>query len=56
VSGIIEPLQTFQARPIPGYDEHMAIIDAVEKKNPLAARDAMRTHLKQTKKSIFEVL
>jgi DNA-binding GntR family transcriptional regulator len=48
--------QTLPTQPLPGYDEHMAIIDAVEKRDPLAARDAMRTHLKQTKKSIFEVL
>ncbi|WP_240476494.1 GntR family transcriptional regulator [Marinobacterium rhizophilum] len=48
--------QTLPARTSPGHDEHLAIIDAIEQRDPEAARLAMQVHLRQTKRNILDAL
>jgi|TARA_R100001369_G_scaffold66760_5_gene94093 DNA-binding GntR family transcriptional regulator len=48
--------QTLPARTFPGYDAHMAIIEAIVEGNPEKARKAMHDHLRETKRNIFEAI
>lgn len=48
--------QTLPARSFPGYEAHMAIIEAIVSGDTERARLAMRDHLRETKKNIFEAI
>lgn len=48
--------QTLPAKPFPGYDAHLAIINAIVEGDSDKARKAMYDHLRETKKNIFEAL
>lgn len=65
LAGIVEELrkttqlfenQTLPARPAPGHDEHLAIIDAIERGDSAAARQAMAAHLRQVRRNVLEVV
>ncbi|MGP9568064.1 GntR family transcriptional regulator [Halomonas sp. AOP25-F1-15] len=48
--------QTLPAKSFPGYDAHLAIINAIVEGDSDKARIAMLDHLRETKKNIFEAL
>lgn len=48
--------QTLPARSFPGYEAHLAIIDAVINGECEQARQAMQHHLQETKKNIFDAI
>lgn len=48
--------QTLPPRPAPGYMDHLALIEALERGDANAAREAMATHLAEIKRRIFEAL
>ncbi|MCZ0927190.1 GntR family transcriptional regulator [Halomonas janggokensis] len=48
--------QTLPAKSFPGYDAHLAIINAIVEGDSDKARKAMHDHLRETKKNIFEAL
>ncbi|WP_425348436.1 GntR family transcriptional regulator [Vreelandella neptunia] len=48
--------QTLPAKSFPGYDAHLAIINAIVEGDSDKARKAMQDHLRETKKNIFEAL
>ncbi|UYG00303.1 GntR family transcriptional regulator [Halomonas sp. GD1P12] len=48
--------QTLPARSFPGYDAHLAIIEAIVTGDSDKARQAMRLHLRETRKNIFEAI
>jgi DNA-binding GntR family transcriptional regulator len=48
--------QTLPAKSFPGYDAHLAIINAIVEGDSDKARKAMYDHLRETKKNIFEAL
>lgn len=48
--------QTLPAKSFPGYEAHLAIINAILEGDSDKARKAMYDHLRETKKNIFEAL
>ncbi|WP_447555111.1 GntR family transcriptional regulator [Vreelandella sp. EE22] len=48
--------QTLPAKSFPGYDAHLAIIDAIVEGDVEKARRAMLDHLRETKRNIFEAI
>ncbi|MGP8291410.1 GntR family transcriptional regulator [Vreelandella zhanjiangensis] len=48
--------QTLPAKSFPGYDAHLAIIDAIVEGDADKARKAMLDHLRETKRNIFEAI
>lgn len=49
-------LKRMPNRFLPGCQEHLAILDAIEARDPQAARTAMVTHLENAKMAIFDKL
>jgi len=49
-------LKRMPERFIPGSEEHLAIIAALEKRDAVAARAAMALHLENSKRSILQIL
>jgi len=49
-------LKRMPERFIPGSEEHLAIIAALEKRDAIAARAAMALHLENSKRSILQIL
>lgn len=48
--------QTLPAKSFPGYEDHIAIIEAIEAKDEQRAKDSMHKHLVQVKRNIMEQL
>jgi DNA-binding GntR family transcriptional regulator len=49
-------LKRMPERFIPGSEEHLAIISALERRDADAARAAMALHLENSKRSILQIL
>lgn len=48
--------QTLPAVSFPGYEDHIAIIDAIENQDEVLARERMKSHLKKVKQNVMNQL
>ncbi|ALM54447.1 hypothetical protein AR456_00660 [Halomonas huangheensis] len=48
--------QTLPAMPFPGYEDHIAIIDAIENQDEVLARERMKSHLQKVKQNVMNQL